>query len=630
MRASLPARIARRLRKMGAKLMVREVRPGPEMFELAKSCSAKVVSVDFFDTLVYRRCCSAHDVFLLVHARCPLLAPHMEAKTWVELRRSVEAQLAARATDEIRLADIHRALAARLGMSDSEADTVMQCELQVEQELIAPFDNVVQAMQQCHAAGMRIVVTTDTSLPPSFVRAQVARVLPFEHEILCSSETGSTKRSGRAYKLLAARYGDAGIVHVGDDAFADGVMAAHGVTAFRVRHPRAEFLARNRLFVEHLRELGIPRIETPYDAGGASALDLCRREVAWRWAVVLADMTLDLARYAREIDAHEIWFLSRDCESLFAALEAAAFRFAGARIRYVHASRAATYPVVALERPETFQRWTGRLPTFAHRREGEQLVQAYRSLANQPASRILTVDTGWRGRIQTCLQVALADQRVFGYYLSLVPASEPEITGFTRTYVTWNRSVVNQAAAETLAGFAASTCTGYQPSAQGGWRPAFKQPDGDAAPGAYREALVAYLTSHLRQLGQPPATSAGRRSASLRSLCAYPDRIVAQAFQGWGLGAGMGAAPSAPLLRGGRAGLAAKLLGREVSDNLWPELAMWSVSSRAWLVATLQALMSARKRMQNAVASRRTRPGNAVPALPDSTVPLAEQIGTKL
>ena len=42
-----------------------------------------------------------------------------------------------------------------------------------------------------------------------------------------------------------------------------------------------------------------------------------------------------------------MWFLSRDCEAMFEALQVKNELFDGAKIKYIYTSRQATYPIIA-------------------------------------------------------------------------------------------------------------------------------------------------------------------------------------------------------------------------------------------------------------------------------------------
>src|SRR6266700_3893378 len=142
------------------------VRSADELLEAARRFNADVVSVDLFDTLVYRRVFEPNDAFYLQDDRVAAIPGISSAKEWVCLRKQAEEELAAAAWPaEIQLAAIYSHLKIQLNLDGALAGSLLEAELTVEAELIRPYDDLIAALKSLHDAGMVIAVVTDTYLP---------------------------------------------------------------------------------------------------------------------------------------------------------------------------------------------------------------------------------------------------------------------------------------------------------------------------------------------------------------------------------------------------------------------------------------------------------------------------------
>jgi hypothetical protein len=140
--------------------------------------------------------------------------------------------------------------------------------------------------------------------------------------------------------------------------------------------------------------------------------------------------------YAAEIDATDIWFLSRDTEAMFAVARQAPSIVGDRNISYVYSSRSACYPLVARHQ-HLFTKWRGRAPTDDDVKQGDAAQDYYRSMLRPGSKRILIVDIGWKGRVQRAIESALPREvSVFGYahraigyeaqrVVDITPASSP-------------------------------------------------------------------------------------------------------------------------------------------------------------------------------------------------------------
>ncbi len=562
-----------------------------ELTKAAKAAKADVVSVDLFDTLVYRAIVEPNDVFRLQSRRLPAGKPWSAPGVWFELRKRVEENLARAAWPrEINLDDIYETIGVELDLPEVEWRALRDSELEIEQEVIRPYDDLLVELGALQAGGGQIVVLTDTYLPEDFLRRVLSRFVTFEHRLLCSSTTGFTKRSGSAFVDLRSRFAGRRLIHFGDNLHSDVRMAGrHGVQARGVRWRRQRELADSG-FRRRACAIGVARMVTPWDAQTSSALDPVDR-IAWRWSVVLADFVGEVREYSQKIGATDIWFLSRDCETIFKALSAVPEIFGRRRIRYVHASRACVYPLLAEGDPARFRKWRGRDAAAADVAAGRLAREYYRSMLVESNSRVLIVDIGWKGRLQEAFSGVLGDSAVFyGYYFSLEKEAEPTTLARSQVFVEWDRSVFNQAVVEALSGYSTSSAVGFRNS-NTGIEPTFSQDLRDRSPQYYCDRLRHYLATMLKfgPVQKSPDFMAARREA-IREICLFPDLRTVEAFKEWSIATTIDGSDTAPLPSGGRSSLLDRSLGRAQSGNIWPAGSMWTVTRSPFIVMFLQTL----------------------------------------
>lgn len=568
--------------------------PGQIADLLARHPDVQVISVDMFDTLVFRQCFDPVDAFHLQHARLREagLDPG-DAAAWVGLRKDHEHALArAAAPHEITLDQIYEALRAPLGWSPTEADMALALELEVEAELIRPYPQVVTALWEQQRSGRTIIVQTDTYLPAEFIARVLDRYLPFPYELRCSSQTGAPKRSGLAFADLREEYG-ASVLHLGDNRAVDVVLARKaGIAAHQVDWPRARSL-NGSLQQRYGQALGVRRVLTPWDEARATDLG----QIAFRWSFVLADFMLALRDHADAIGATDIWLLSRDCESIAAVAQEVPQVLGDRTVRYVDCSRSSCHPILAATDPARFASW-GYSVTEAALAAGAAAIAYYRAQLtpriNSASPKILLVDTGWKGRLQAAIASALPEVEVHGFYFSLEPGAEPEARTQAATFLPWEPRTFLQPVVEALAGFAASSCARFAFDSEGQAGPVRKPASQDRSPQAYCDALRAYMAALLRGIvpgnHASPEERLATRRAAVAQICAYPDASVVEAFRDWQIGIHADDADAGHLLATGASSKLDRIMGREVRGNAWPRAAVWSVTSIPYLVRRIHRL----------------------------------------
>ncbi|GGO92489.1 HAD family hydrolase [Stakelama pacifica] len=248
--------------------------------------SVRILSLDCFDTLLWRDCHAPHDLFRL------LPGVTQQQRIWAEqhARRSTVLR---HGRNEAKIAEIYAQL---FPNADDEARAAaVQAELDLEARHCFAFAPTVELMRRAKAAGKTVVIVSDTYLSAKQLRALIAAsagedVAALIDRIFSSSDQGKSKSEGllgvmlKEMKTKAAR-----VLHIGDNPRADLEAAQKlGIPALHLLQFRPETVQRLRLeaasgglvdigemaFQPHRATLaaGEPRIDDPAEALGFSVL----------------------------------------------------------------------------------------------------------------------------------------------------------------------------------------------------------------------------------------------------------------------------------------------------------------------------------------------------------------------
>ncbi|MBN1609655.1 MAG: hypothetical protein JW940_23685 [Polyangiaceae bacterium] len=213
----------------------------------------RVLSLDCFDTLLWRSTASPVDVFYDLSHTEPF------ERLGFNARLRVSAETAARESARVRtgkgevdLAQIYRAGFPEL--SDSEVEALAEAELSTEMAACYPFPPVVELVRAAKARRLRVVVVSDTYFKERDLRRLFDALLPPDvarsiDVVFCSSELNVSKSVGLFERVLA-RLGEkpGAVLHVGDHPVADGSAPRRaGVAALRLVHQTPEVEALIRL-----------------------------------------------------------------------------------------------------------------------------------------------------------------------------------------------------------------------------------------------------------------------------------------------------------------------------------------------------------------------------------------------
>jgi FMN phosphatase YigB (HAD superfamily) len=218
------------------------VRAGQLLDALAEqSRGLKVLSLDCFDTLLFRRTATPLDVFYHLHEvpafRDLGLNARIRAMAETNARQLNQVR---RGTFEVRLPDIYRA--AFPALTDDQVRDLANAELELEKQFCYALPNAIDLMRAASARGLRIVIVSDTYLDEKQLRQLLsstleAHDLALVDRIFCSNAYGRSKVNGLFDDVIAKlRVAPASILHIGDNESADftapraaGVRALHFV-----------------------------------------------------------------------------------------------------------------------------------------------------------------------------------------------------------------------------------------------------------------------------------------------------------------------------------------------------------------------------------------------------------------
>lgn len=182
-----------------------------------------LISLDLFDTLLFRRCGHPHGVFsqlgghLVEQGICISVSDFALARVWAE--REARTQSAA---EEVTLDEIYQLM--RLERENS--NFVMAEELCFEERNIYATRGTKRLLSRLAASGVRVVISSDMYLPRDFLyevfQRQVGTSIAFE-DFHVSSADFRTKTSGKRFLFLESHYGvpRERILHIGDNKFSD-------------------------------------------------------------------------------------------------------------------------------------------------------------------------------------------------------------------------------------------------------------------------------------------------------------------------------------------------------------------------------------------------------------------------
>ena len=176
----------------------------------------ELISFDIFDTLLIRKTLYPQDVFFLTERKA-LLAGY-DANGFVSARTRAEDS-----QTYCTIYQIYDWLQEYFGWSSRETREIQEMEIEIEREILVPRTEVVTLLRFAKEAGKRIVLTSDMYYPEPVLRDILMNTgITGYEKILVSCDVKKSKHTG-IYEELSKFCVDTGhILHIGDNAMADG------------------------------------------------------------------------------------------------------------------------------------------------------------------------------------------------------------------------------------------------------------------------------------------------------------------------------------------------------------------------------------------------------------------------
>ncbi len=202
----------------------------------------KVLSLDCFDTILWRNVAEPTDVFYDLANR-PLFKQagisklmRVEAESFCMVRNQMRY-----GTSQVTLKEIYQQIFPHA--NDSHIQTFMEEELAAEVEACYAFAPIVEVIRAAYAKKIKIIIVSDTYLEKAYLSRLLTSKLPADamaaiSEIICSCDHKQSKANGLFIPVLQKMHVSANaILHIGDNPISDFAAATtQGMNALHLLH----------------------------------------------------------------------------------------------------------------------------------------------------------------------------------------------------------------------------------------------------------------------------------------------------------------------------------------------------------------------------------------------------------
>lgn len=186
----------------------------------------KVLSLDCFDTLLWRKTAQPKDVFYDLQHRAAFQEQGISALTRINSELlAYRMSRVKHANNQATLAEIYRCGWPHL--TQAQSTTLIQNEIASEIDACYVFPPIIALMRAAHAKGIKIIIVSDTYFDKPQLRYLLENKLPPDvmqmiEQIYCSCETGKSKSAGLFNHVLnQLKLSPHYLLHIGDNQIAD-------------------------------------------------------------------------------------------------------------------------------------------------------------------------------------------------------------------------------------------------------------------------------------------------------------------------------------------------------------------------------------------------------------------------
>lgn len=209
---------------------------------LAEHPEVKILSLDCFDTILWRTTAAPTDVFYDMARSPEWQNTGMNARLRVTCEgKARDLKMARTGMPEVTLSEIYSVGYPNAGEFATAA--MARAELRAEIEACAPHPETIELIRAAKAKGLKVVIVSDTYFTRSELRQLLEATIPADayaaiDEVFVSSAVGKPKAGGM-FKPVLDQLGARGrdVLHVGDNQHADYFAAkALGINAVHLGH----------------------------------------------------------------------------------------------------------------------------------------------------------------------------------------------------------------------------------------------------------------------------------------------------------------------------------------------------------------------------------------------------------
>lgn len=317
----------------------------------------KVLSLDCFDTLLWRKTALPKDVFYAMQHKPLLQTLGVTAyQRMASAARAYRAKAIAENCHQVSLTEIYQAFSS---LSEDEKNSLVEEELKTEIEICYAFPPCVELIRKAIERGIKVVIVSDFYLPAAKLKELLVQHLPADvmnniAHIYTSLDHGLSKKDGLFTKVIQhLNVSPAEVLHLGDHEIADhdapaklGIRALHflqfdeKVARFlKMQNMAASLAILSRPVTTYAREAryspfkGVYSLQNPFPATPEALIGyMTFGPILYAFSRFVSDEIETIKSSSKKV---KVFFLLRDAYLLYRACEAYAGEPMGelARIR---------------------------------------------------------------------------------------------------------------------------------------------------------------------------------------------------------------------------------------------------------------------------------------------------------